>query len=73
MPSQGVTKPGQVRKIKGEGMPVYDNTKKGDLFVTFAIVFPDSLTEEQKEVVKKTFPSDVLRKSKEGSSGSEEL
>ena len=54
-------------------MPVYDNTKKGDLFVTFAIVFPDTLTEEQKDVVRKTFPSDVLRKSKDGSSGSEEL
>ncbi|CAI5951340.1 unnamed protein product [Closterium sp. NIES-64] len=30
--TSGVTRPGEVRKIKGEGMPIYDTTKKGDLY-----------------------------------------
>ncbi|CAI5959610.1 unnamed protein product [Closterium sp. NIES-65] len=53
--TSGVTRPGEVRKIKGEGMPIYDTTKKGDLYVQFTVDFPKSLTEDQKEVVRKTF------------------
>lgn len=52
---QGVTKPGEVRKIKGEGMPIQDSSKKGDLLVKFSIEFPKSLDDEQKEEVKKLF------------------
>lgn len=53
--TSGVTKPGEVRKIKGEGMPIYETTRFGDLYVTFTVVFPDSLSEEQKEVIRNTF------------------
>ncbi|RVW59988.1 DnaJ protein ERDJ3B [Vitis vinifera] len=45
---QGITKPKEVRKFKGEGMPLHFSTKKGDLYVTFEVLFPSSLTEEQK-------------------------
>ncbi|KAG5149266.1 hypothetical protein JHK82_016147 [Glycine max] len=46
--TKGITNPKQVTKFKGEGMPVHMSTKKGDLYVTFEVLFPNSLTEEQK-------------------------
>jgi DnaJ family protein B protein 11 len=49
---QGITNPKQVRKFKGEGMPLHMSTKKGDLYVTFEVLFPTSLTEEQKTNIK---------------------
>jgi len=49
-----VTKPGQQISINGEGMPHHGfSTQKGDLYVTFIVQFPTSLTEEQKEGFKK--------------------
>ncbi|GJP52098.1 hypothetical protein CLOM_g11200 [Closterium sp. NIES-68] len=53
--TSGVTRPGEVRRIAGEGMPIYDTANKGDLYVQFTVDFPKSLTEDQKEVVRKTF------------------
>lgn len=50
--NQEITKPKQVRKFKGEGMPLHLSNKKGDLYITFEVVFPTSLTEEQKTQVK---------------------
>ena len=51
-----VTIPGQVQRIKGQGMPLYDNPSKfGDLFVTYSIKFPASLTEAQKNTVRQLF------------------
>ncbi|KAG2693363.1 hypothetical protein I3760_08G092600 [Carya illinoinensis] len=46
--TKGITKPKEVRKLKGEGMPLHFSTKKGDLYVTFEVLFPTSLTEDQK-------------------------
>jgi len=57
--SEGVTRPGQVRVIKGEGMPVYESRHKGDLYVTYSVAFPRQLAEEQKRVVRETFPADT--------------
>ena len=49
----GVTRPGEVRKVEGEGMPLYNRAgAKGDLWVTYSIEFPASLTEEQKGAVR---------------------
>ncbi|KAF4364532.1 dnaJ protein ERDJ3B [Cannabis sativa] len=53
--SKGITKPKEVRKFKGEGMPLHFSTKKGDLFVTFEVLFPTSLTEDQKTKIKEIF------------------
>ncbi|CAN0924572.1 DnaJ protein ERDJ3B [Linum grandiflorum] len=50
--TQAITKPKEVRKWKGEGMPLYASTKKGDLYVTFEVLFPDSLTQDQKSKIK---------------------
>eukprot|EP00892_Ulva_mutabilis_P005332 jgi/Ulvmu1/3170/UM015_0211.1 len=52
---QGVTIPGQVQRVKGEGMPKYeDESKHGDLLVTYKVIFPTELTPEQKDVIMKT-------------------
>ena len=52
----GVTKPGEVVRIKGEGMPRVGNTSvKGDLIVTYSVAFPERLNGEQKAAVRKLF------------------
>ncbi|KAA8549101.1 hypothetical protein F0562_000785 [Nyssa sinensis] len=50
--SKGITKPKEVRKFKGEGMPLHFSSKKGDLYVAFEVLFPTSLTEDQKTKIK---------------------
>ncbi|XP_008797219.2 dnaJ protein ERDJ3B isoform X1 [Phoenix dactylifera] len=50
--TKGITKPKEVRKFKGEGMPLHLSTKKGDLYVTYEVLFPKSLTEDQKTKIK---------------------
>ncbi|KAJ9187857.1 hypothetical protein P3X46_003272 [Hevea brasiliensis] len=50
--TKGITKPKAVRKFKGEGMPLHFSAKKGDLYVTFEVLFPTSLTEDQKKKIK---------------------
>ncbi|XP_074563500.1 dnaJ protein ERDJ3B-like [Curcuma longa] len=50
--SKGITKPKETRKFKGEGMPLHLSTKKGDLYVTYEVLFPKSLTEDQKTKIK---------------------
>jgi len=45
-----VTKPGFVLKLPGEGMPLHSTPSlHGDLYVEFAIRFPTTLTEAQKQ------------------------
>jgi DnaJ family protein B protein 11 len=50
--SKVITKPKEVRKFKGEGMPLHHSNKKGDLYVAFEVLFPSSLTEDQKTKIK---------------------
>ncbi|XP_052187037.1 dnaJ protein ERDJ3B [Diospyros lotus] len=50
--TKGITKPKETRKFKGEGMPLHFSAKKGDLYVTFEVLFPTSLTEDQKTKIK---------------------
>eukprot|EP01123_Difflugia_compressa_P009123 TRINITY_DN292_c1_g2_i1.p1 TRINITY_DN292_c1_g2~~TRINITY_DN292_c1_g2_i1.p1 ORF type:complete len:371 (-),score=81.65 TRINITY_DN292_c1_g2_i1:86-1198(-) len=46
----GVTKPGLQIVMADEGMPHHGwPTQKGSLYITFTVLFPTSLTEEQKE------------------------
>ena len=53
----GVVRPGQVTKVAGEGMPLRGKGArgKGDLLVLWDVKFPDRLTPEQKEGVRKAF------------------
>lgn len=51
--STGVTRPGDVQRVDGEGMPQFQNPdRKGDLFVTYTIDFPAALSKEQKELAR---------------------
>ena len=45
---QVITKPKEVRKFEGEGMPLYHSNEKGDLYVIFEVVFPKDLNDDQK-------------------------
>ena len=56
--TEGVTRPGSVQKVAGEGMPIFDTSRRGALFVTYSIDFPASLTEEQKATVRSLFGGD---------------
>lgn len=40
----GVTQPGHVHQIVGEGMPSYGDSPAGDLFVHYDVVLPSSMT-----------------------------
>lgn len=52
--NEQVTKPGHVEKVVGRGMPKQKNpSQMGDLLVKFDIEFPDSLSKEKQEQLKK--------------------
>ena len=49
----GVTRPGDVQVVPGEGMPhLSDPSKRGDLFVTYSVDFPAALSEEQRALAR---------------------
>ena len=61
----GVTKPGQVIKIRGEGMPIHEKgadpdaepSQFGSMHVKITVRFPKSLTEEGAEWARKVLPA----------------
>lgn len=62
--ADGVTRPGSVHKVPGEGMPVFDSAAKGDLYVTYTVDFPAALSEEQKAAVRSLFGGGVAAEKK---------
>lgn len=51
-----------LRKIPGEGMPIYKDSKHGDLFIRFNLVIPKSLDLEKLNIFKQIFePTDPLK------------
>lgn len=56
--TSGVTRPGEVRWFEGEGMPIFEKTKRGDLWVTFTVAFPRAITEEQRGELRRLFGED---------------
>ena len=51
-----ITKPGEVLKIEGEGMPIHKfPSQKGDLYITITVVMPTSLSAEQKKAIETYF------------------
>jgi DnaJ-class molecular chaperone len=56
----------QVMRVPGKGMPRRSGRGFGDLFITFEIDFPDSLSKKQKDSIKAAF-------SDSSSSGNSEL
>jgi molecular chaperone DnaJ len=53
--SESIIKPNMIKCIDDEG--IYDQTtdKYGNLYIKFKIIYPDTLTEEQKNVIKDLF------------------
>ncbi|KAJ3012967.1 DnaJ- protein scj1 [Thoreauomyces humboldtii] len=52
----GVTQPGFVQTIKGEGMPTHQfPSEKGILFVEYVVIIPERLTKAQTELAEKMF------------------
>jgi len=51
----GVTQPGFVQMIEGEGMPVFEGDGEGDLFVEYSVVLPTSLSPELKRKLSEAF------------------
>ncbi|KAJ3247284.1 hypothetical protein HK104_007807 [Borealophlyctis nickersoniae] len=50
-------KPGEEIVVRGEGMPISKQPgKRGDLIVTVKVKFPERVTKEQKDLVKRAFP-----------------
>ncbi|CAL1716723.1 unnamed protein product [Somion occarium] len=45
----GVTQPGYIQVIKGEGMPKFEQTGFGDLYVEYNVVLPTSLSPEMEK------------------------
>ncbi|KAK8799620.1 hypothetical protein WA158_006168 [Blastocystis sp. Blastoise] len=55
--STSILNDGDIITIQGEGMPYINRRNKyGDLLVTIKIQFPESLTEQQKEGIRKYLP-----------------
>ncbi len=54
-----VTKPGDVVRIVGEGMPIYERVgSKGDLYVKYTVAFPKEVSEKQAKQLKELFKSE---------------
>jgi DnaJ family protein B protein 11 len=56
--TSGVTRPGEVRWFQGEGMPQYEHTSRGDLWVTYSVAFPRSISEAHKAELRRLFGGD---------------
>lgn len=48
-----IIKPDSVYKISNEGMPVNDTGYRGDLFIQFDVVFPNYISDERKDYLRK--------------------
>ena len=52
----GVTRPGDVARLPGQGMPVNGHGKRfGSMYVTYTVQMPAALTEAQKQTVRELF------------------
>lgn len=60
--TDSVTKPFQVIKVAGEGMPFRDDPSTfGDLYIKVEVVFPPTMLDEQISVVESVFPPQPSR------------
>jgi DnaJ family protein B protein 11 len=54
-----VTKPGDITRVIGEGMPVFERgDSKGDMYVRFTVAFPKEVSEKQAKQLKELFKSE---------------
>ncbi|XP_043933387.1 dnaJ homolog subfamily B member 5 isoform X2 [Protopterus annectens] len=58
LPCNDVIKPGTVKRVRGEGLPLPKSpTHRGDLIVEFQILFPEKISSNTKEILKQYLPS----------------
>jgi curved DNA-binding protein len=48
-----LTQQGKILKLSGQGMPYYNQLGKGDLYIKFNIVMPETLSKKEKDLFKK--------------------
>ncbi|GET93726.1 chaperone protein DNAJ, putative [Leishmania tarentolae] len=53
LPLNGVSKSGRKLRVSGSGLPDRKTNRKGDLYVTIEVNFPDMLTEDTKRLIEK--------------------
>ncbi|XP_041825072.1 dnaJ homolog subfamily B member 5 [Melanotaenia boesemani] len=53
LPCSDVIKPGAVRRLRGEGLPLPKSpSQRGDLLVEFQVLFPDRIPPQSREIIK---------------------
>jgi len=55
---KGVTQPGFVMKVTGEGMPIFEGHGNGDLFIEFNVVLPERISPELRKRLADVFMAD---------------
>uniref|UniRef100_I3K7W3 Zgc:122979 n=1 Tax=Oreochromis niloticus TaxID=8128 RepID=I3K7W3_ORENI len=58
LPCSDVIKPGAVRRLRGEGLPLPKSpSQRGDLVVEFQVAFPDRIPPQSREIINHLLPS----------------
>ncbi|KAJ3605315.1 hypothetical protein NHX12_027364 [Muraenolepis orangiensis] len=53
LPSSDIIKPGSIRRLRGEGLPLPKSpVQRGDLVVEFQVLFPDRIPPQSREIIK---------------------
>uniref|UniRef100_A0A8C6UE29 Zgc:122979 n=1 Tax=Neogobius melanostomus TaxID=47308 RepID=A0A8C6UE29_9GOBI len=53
LPCSDIIKPGAVRRLRGEGLPLPKSpAQRGDLVVEFQVIFPDRIPPQSREIIK---------------------
>ncbi|WFD06009.1 Type I HSP40 co-chaperone [Malassezia vespertilionis] len=63
VPAGDIIKPGDMKVLRGQGMPSYRHHEMGDLYVNLKVKFPESLSADQLEALEKALPPRSLPKS----------
>jgi molecular chaperone DnaJ len=58
------TQPGEILSINGEGMPIIQRNKRGNLFVKINVQIPKKLSQRQKELLEEFAKEDAKKGSK---------
>ncbi|WFC97552.1 Type I HSP40 co-chaperone [Malassezia yamatoensis] len=56
IPAGEIIKPGDMKVLRGQGMPSYRHHEPGDLYVNLNVEFPKNLSEEQMQHLEKALP-----------------
>ena len=57
LPVTDIIKPNSTRKVQGEGLPYPKQpSQRGDLIIEFEIQFPDSLSDQTKQILSDALP-----------------